>query len=179
MEFGDLLNLVRDSYITQFAAFVDQQKASHDEGSPEVKFELSDSDFFGNAYCADYASPEDGGHVVELSPDEEISFDPLQVSFGEMEMSVTRLAWHDMTFSLAPGCIAPDRIAPMLQPWFETWFDPEEQRFDPDTRFSGNIHALTLDADGMNIDFGTAPLDAFVELIERLETEGCKAVAIS
>ena len=177
MEFGDLLNLVRDSYITQFSAFVDQQRASHADGAPEVKFELSeDSDFFGHAYCADYASPEDGGHVVELSPDEEISFDPLQVSFGEMEMAVTRLAWHDMTFSLGQGGhVASDK----LTPWFQTWFDPNEERFDPDTRFSGNIHALTLDADGMNVDFGTAPLDAFIELVELLETGGCKAVAIS
>ncbi|MDI7773868.1 hypothetical protein [Asticcacaulis sp. EMRT-3] len=177
MEFGELLLLVRDSYISQFAAFIDQQNASHIGGAPEVKFELSeDSEIFGHIYCADYASEEDGGHVVELAPDEEISFDPLEVSFGAMEIAVTRLAWHDMTISIGQGGhVAPEALAP----WFETWFDPDEQRFDPDTRFSGNIHALTLDRDGLNVDFGTAPMDAFVELIDLLEEQGCKAVAIS
>ncbi|ESQ86341.1 hypothetical protein AEAC466_03840 [Asticcacaulis sp. AC466] len=159
MEFEELIELARESYMGQFVTFADMQAKTHIKGKAEVKFVLEDSDLYRNYYCADYASSEDG-NITELMPDEEVSFDPIEVSLEDMDMRVERLQWNDINIKSEPPLTDAE-----LADWFETWFDPDDKTFDPDTRFSGNIHSLTIDGEGIHVDMGTAPLDAFVELL--------------
>jgi hypothetical protein len=176
VEFEELLELARDSYVGQFVDFVDKQSALFEQGAAEVKLQISgDSEFYRNYFCADFASNDDDGHVVELAPDEEVTFDPVEVSLGEMDMTVTRLVWNDVTVTSNDRTL----LASDFAEWFETWFDPEETTFDPDTRFSACIHSLKVDSAQVTVDFGTAPVTALADLLMRFESLGCRSLTVS
>jgi hypothetical protein len=175
LEFEDLIELVRDSYISQFSDFIDRVSKEHGDGSGEVKLKLSgDSALYRNYYCADYVRADDGGNVIELAPDEEVTFDPVDVVLGQMDMRVERLQWNDVTLKLEGVLDSRD-----LDEWFETWFDPDDTTFDPDTRFSGNIHSLTVDDEGVHVDLGTAPTEALVDLLVTIEDLGYRKVTVN
>ncbi len=180
MEFEDLIDLVRDSYLGQFSEFIDQQvKTAEAEGAKkgtgEVKLQLpEDSGLYRNYYCADFMGADDASNIVELSPDEEVTFDAVDVTLGQMEMRVERLQWNDLNIALDGPLDGRD-----LAEWFEQWFDPEDAVFDPDTRFSGNIHSLTIDGESLAVDLGTAPSDALVDLLATLEALGYKHIRMS
>ena len=176
MEFEELLELARDSYVGQFADFVDKQTALFDKGAAEVKLQISgDSEYYRNYFCADFASNDDDGHIVELAAEEEVTFDPVEVSLGEMDMTINRLVWNDITITSNDRTL----LASDFAEWFETWFDPEETTFDPDTRFSACIHSLKVDSERVTVDFGTAPVTALADLLMRFESLGCQSLTVS
>ncbi|OYW80562.1 MAG: hypothetical protein B7Z26_06280 [Asticcacaulis sp. 32-58-5] len=176
MDFEDLMALSRDSYVSQFAGFIETQKGLFDKGAAEVKFQLSDhSGLYRQFYCADFATGDAGGQIVELTPDEEVSFDPVSVSLGELEMTVQRLSWHDVTLTVEDAVPPPEAFAE----WFETWFDPDEVNKDWDSMYSSRVHSLLLDGHDIHVDFGTAPVEALVELFVLLEEAGVKAATVS
>ena len=64
MEFEDLIELVRDSYIVQFSEFMTRVQNEHGDGLGEVKLQLSEnSSLYRNYYCADFIRAGDGGNV--------------------------------------------------------------------------------------------------------------------
>ncbi|HTM82776.1 hypothetical protein [Asticcacaulis sp.] len=176
MEFEELLELARDSYVGQFADFVDKQAALFDKGAAEVKLQISgDSEYYRNYFCADFASNDDDGHIVELAAEEEVTFDPVEVSLGNMEITINRLVWNDITIASNDRTL----LAGDFAEWFETWFDPEETTFDPDTRFSACIHSLKVDSTQVTVDFGTAPITALADLLMRFESLGCQSLTVN
>jgi len=176
VEFEELLELARDSYVGQFVDFVDKQTALHDQGAAEVKFVIDgDSEFYRNYYCTDFASNDGEGQIIELAPDEEVTFDPVEVSLGEMDMTVSRLVWNDVTIASNDRSLQGGDFAD----WFETWFDPDETSFDPDTRFSACIHSLRVMPEQVTVDLGTAPVTALADLLMRFESLGCRSLTVS
>jgi hypothetical protein len=175
LDFEDLLELARDSYVDQFKNFVDQHIKKYIQGGPEVKLKLSEeSSLYKSIYCADFITPDKGVQIIEMDPDRELSFDPLVVSLGEMEMTVEALNWDDikLTHTGAP------EILQGVDAWFQTWFDPEDENINLDTRFSGHIHSLLIENNSLSVDFGTAPVQAFIDLLLLLEMNGAKALKI-
>ncbi len=176
MEFEDLLELTRDSYIDQFATFIENQTRVFEQGSAEVKFQVPDEGgYYRNYYCADFASSDGGGHIVEMTPDEEVTFDVVEVSLGEMDMKIGRLVWNDIHIK----CNDQALVADDFSEWFDTWFDPDETNFDPDTRFSACIHSLRVEANGVSVDMGTAPIVALADLLMRFESLGCRSLSVN
>ncbi len=174
MDFEELLSLARDSYVGQFVTFVDQQLLSGAPGTSEVKLQLDGSALYRQYYCVDFLSDAGDKPAIELAPDEEVTFDPVEVTLGEMEMSVSRLQWNDVVIATG-GPVDPRD----LEDWFEDWFDPDDTTFDPDTRFSGNIHSLLIEGENLSVDLGTAPVEALIELLVLLETLGYRKLRIS
>ncbi|MGI8840197.1 MAG: hypothetical protein ACR2F8_05370 [Caulobacteraceae bacterium] len=62
--------------------------------------------------------------------------------------------------------------------WFEYWFDPDERRHDPSLKLSGKIHSLLVDEATASVDFGTAPTDAFWQLLGILESAGASDIKV-
>ena len=176
MDFEELLELARDSYMDQFATFIENQTRQYETGSAEVKFEVpEDGGFYRNYYCCDYASSDGGGHIIEMTPEEEVTFDPIEVSLGDMEMTVGRLVWNDINITANDVTLLADDFSE----WFDTWFDPDETNFDPDTRFSACIHSLRIDKNVVSVDLGTAPIVALADLLMRFESLGCQSLTVN
>lgn len=177
MDFEDLLELARDSYVGQFLTFADQQVVAQPDGTLEAKLVVTaDAGLYRELYCADFVYEDDGGKIVELTPDEEVSFEPVVATLGDMQITLERLNWHDVSIEITDR---PDTSGLQgIDAWFETWFDPDEQNPDLDSRFSGHIHSLLVDGVNLHVDFGTAPVQALIDLLLLLEMNACAAIRV-
>ena len=194
MDVVDLVTRVRDHFIEQFGAFVEQQEDACKFGSPEVKLQMSpDSALYEQLYCVDFIKPsgeadesdEDDGEeldedeinegMVDFQPGFFLEFDPTSGTFGSMAVEIEQLRWDDVIIRHDLEPLPEDRIAE----WFELWFDPEDERYDPEARFGGIIHSLLVEPGLISVDFGTAPVNAFWDLLELLESSGAKRAVIA
>lgn len=178
MDVQSLVTRVRDHYVEQFEQFVERQREICARGAPEVKFELSDpasnTKLFHKLYCADFVRNDAGSIVVAFEPADILSFDTISGSLGSMGVAIERLRWDDVVIQhdlkVMPG--------QELSDWFKRWFDPEDERFELSGSDCGVIHSLIIDTGMLSIDFGTAPADAFWELLNVLESAGASKVRV-
>jgi hypothetical protein len=98
----------------------------------------------------------------------------ISASFGAAALSIDALLWDDVIIRHDVASIPSDKIAD----WFQRWFDPDDERHDPDAELSNIIHSLRVKPYLLEIDFGTAPMDAFWEMLELLEGAGASDIRI-
>ena len=154
----ELIKRIRDHYVEQFKAFVAWQRQELGEGAGEVKFQLNGGEgLFRNLYCVDFVANIDGqASVREMQPDRVLNFAPFTGGIGEADLEVRELRWDDVIID------HDIQTAPNgLESWFDTWFDPEDKRYDPKADLSGCIHSLSVSPGRVMADFGTAPPEAF------------------
>jgi hypothetical protein len=77
---------------------------------------------------------------------------------------------------------AADNLAPLME-WFDRWFDAEETLTPGEDGLLGVIHSMTVErpTDGqarLMIDFGSAPIDAFQELIDAIFSVAAQSVEV-
>ncbi|HET6160310.1 MAG TPA: hypothetical protein VFE34_18340 [Dongiaceae bacterium] len=168
---------VRDHYIEQFRAFAAKQKRECGVGASEVKLQLSDkSELFRRMYCVDFIQKDDGEHrVIELQPALFLKFDTISGSFGAASLSIEHLRWDDVLIYHDLAIPPADDISS----WFDRWFDPEDSRMDENADLSSVIHCLTIRSGVLSIDLGTAPPDAFWDILDILERGGATSIRVS
>jgi hypothetical protein len=102
------------------------------------------------------------------------------------------LKWkHTFPVKISPFSwnACPVRIVParkdiaLLVEWFEHWFDPDETATPGDDGLLGVVHSLASQPAQANavylmIDLGSAPVEAFEELIDAIHATGAEAVEI-
>lgn len=180
MDVASLIAGVRDDYVEQFDAFVEQQAGAHPDGAPEVKLRLSEgSGLLNDLFCVDFLVQGDGAtEAIELHPPRHPAFDPFDGGVAGLRIRFEDLRWDDAILRFTGGGPDPEALAL----WFLTWFDPHELRGaaanDEDADLSGVIHSVALTDGALHVDFGTAPPEAFWELLEVLAEGGVTAVTI-
>ncbi len=97
----------------------------------------------------------------------------------ELPVDIRPFPWNACKLKIAN---ASDDLAPLNQ-WFDRWFDPEEKLVPGEDGLLGVIHAMTFDqpVDGARIlliDFGSAPIEAFQELIDAIFEIGARRVEV-
>lgn len=115
--------------------------------------------------------------------------------------SITMLSFEPIDFEWTDGL--PIRIAPFtwdvcdfrafgipeisdwshLRGWFDRWFDGEDTRQPDEHGLYGVIHCLSDpkregDATIIRVDFGSAPVEAFEELLDALRDSGATKIEI-
>jgi hypothetical protein len=168
---------VRDHYVEQFRAFAEEQKRECAVGASEVKLELSDkSELFRRMYCVDFIEKNGDKHrVVELQPALFLKFNTISGSFGAAVLSIEHLRWDDVEIHHDLPALPIDAISE----WFDRWFDPEDSRLDQNADVSTVIHSLYVRPGVLSIDLGTAPPDAFWDILAILERAGATSVRVS
>ena len=167
-----LTSQVRDHYVAQFEAFVAEQERLH-PGGAEIKAQLPGGTFLRHRICIDYVvkATEQG---VEFQPDKYLRFEPFSGSYGNARLTIEQLRWGDVLIDHdlpAP----PERT---LDNWFERWFDPDDARFDPDAAVGHIIHSVLIEPGLVSVDFGTAPVEAFWQLLDLLEEAGARKIRV-
>lgn len=175
MDLTELLTTVQHHYTAQLVVFIAEQKA-HGQGAGEVNFQLSaGSQLFRDLYCADFAfgpKAPGGPKIVDMWPDKALSFPPSTYKHGSVSIRIESLRWDNVKIMYSGR-------KPDLGPWFETWFDPDDKRHDPKAALGGKIHSLSIGDGVVNVDFGSAPPKAFIEMTEAFASAGVRQLTVS
>lgn len=170
-----LIARVRDHFIAQFKSFVVDRQRNCTHGASELKLLLDEPNpFFQRLYCLDFISNDGEYQRFVLEPEGVETFDVISVPFGAAALSISPLRWDAAVVQHDLALMPLDEIAI----WHRRWFDPDDERLDPNAALSGVIHALTIESGALLIDFGTAPPDAFWELLRLLESAGAKNIRV-
>lgn len=170
-DLAGLIQKVREHYVEQFRLFTAAQNSElkNPAVSGEMKFQVGDeAGVFRNIAVVDYCAIEgEGLHARELQPDFELTFKPFSCSVGEALLDVSWIRWDNVNIEI--DCDPP---LDALNLWFDTWFDPEELHYDPGAEFSNCIHRVVVVGRELAVDFGTAPAEAFSDLVGLLVVDG-------
>ena len=111
-----------------------------------------------------------------------ISFNPARVWIGNVEFWLRPFSWDHCVLTL--NCeTEPLQFAP-FRAWFERWFDADDVK-EPDSRgLCGVVHFLDepVISNGrvfITADLGSAPVEAFHELLEACAESGPREVWVS
>lgn len=175
---------IRNHYLNTYLDAIAAFKARHEqaeieaianvpgiEGQPEIyrwrRFDMVDQ------------TPEPP-RIANFTPDTHVNFEP-QSSLWQKKMKIRfePIAWNDAGFE----CIGLSMQKAQLVQWAERWMDPNSQRPVDNHGLGGRIHAITFPAKKVNrleffVDFGSAPVQAFQELLQVLMLAGTKKVRI-
>jgi hypothetical protein len=78
-----LVTRVRDHFVAQFKAFVEEQPRLYPVGTPELKLNFNrHGDLFKDLYCIDFASHEGEWELRELQPENVLLFAPFSFPVG-------------------------------------------------------------------------------------------------
>lgn len=169
----ELTSQVRDHYVAQFQAFIESQERADRAGGAEVKLQLQGGGLFRHLMCVDFVATAEN-QVVEFQPDKYLRFDAFSGAYGNARLSMEQLRWNDVL--IAHDLPAPPQSA--LESWFQRWFDPDDTRHDPNAAVGNVIHSLLIEPGVVSVDFGTAPVEAFWELLDLLEEAGAKKLRV-
>jgi hypothetical protein len=189
MTVGQLVDDIRDRYLKEFRECMTYVK----QKGMEVMSE---------AVCTD----ENGALAREGTLNLPLRLDVVGLADGEGKDticvdSITMLSFDPMDFKWTGGL--PTRLAPFtwdacdirafgipetsdwshLRGWHDRWFDGEDTRQPDEHGLCGVIHFLSdPQRDGnamiMRVDFGSAPVEAFEELLDALHDSGATKIEI-
>jgi hypothetical protein len=118
--------------------------------------------------------------IVNFRPDTHVAFEPQSLVWQKkMKIRLEPLAWHNVEFECT-GLI-PQKS--QLEPWAIRWIDPQNKRQPDHHGIGGWVHAVSYPEKKVNhqvffVDFGSAPVQAFQELMQVLMLAGVKKVRI-
>lgn len=117
---------------------------------------------------------------VMVDPSTRLRFQTLLITEDGMRVSVKPFGWDHAEFVVRfPG----KPVVQALLQWFLTWFDPDDNNaVDPDG-LSGVVHylsdpAYSKDKLRFDVDFGSAPVEAFHALVQTLKQMGASAMEV-
>ena len=169
----ELTRRVRDHYVAQFQAFIEEQERSDSVGVAEVKFQLQGGRLYRHLMCVDFVAKAEK-QVVEFLPGKYLRFDAFSGSYGNARLSIQQLRWNDALISHD----LPTTPESALESWFQRWFDPDDERHDQNAALGNVIHWLAIAPGIVTVDFGTAPVEAFWEMLDLLEEAGARKLRV-
>lgn len=170
-----LVHNIRDAYVDQFRTFAEERNGAG-MGATEVKVQLHRSDhLFRKLICVDFLRITDDGHEPELfRPERQLQFASFETRIGGVSVAISSFGWDGVEIRYD----SPKPVEEILGGWFEHWFDPEDERLDPEALLNGNIHNIVVVEGGVSVDLGTAPPEAFSSLIAAFEQAGISRLRV-
>ena len=185
---GEALDQIREHYIRHFVDIFNQHVET--EGV-SIVHEAAFCDADGNAVVEGELSLPARGDLfivrdgtveesIQVDTESMLGFEPLEFQWPDSELIVdlSPFQWNWIQLR-TPGLTPPVNWQP-LRGWFDQWFkddDPEEGEL------LGGIHFMSdpEEHDGqlqISIDLGTAPREAFEEMLDALARIGIKRLLI-
>lgn len=176
MEFLELLEAIRAEYITFYEATYEQQVKQHEGVFPEVGFNVPDT-IYRDTYVFDFVL-RDGEQIAALDTSMPVAVDPEALDFDYNGINVTVLGptWEAVSFYPTPA--VPEDFEG-FGAWYDYWLDIEATRKPEGAVFGGVIHSAGFYDDRIDIDFGSAPVEAFTQLLDLLAVQGVTQVTIT
>lgn len=185
MGIGELLDSIRDFYLEKFASQIEELQGNltiivepallTKDGEYAIEGEL------GLPYRTDIITTQNGEVVDSLMVDTEemLSFQGINFEWqDEFQVEMLPFQWNFCPCEMQNGPENPDWMN--IKDWFFKWF--EEHELD-DPHFNGCLHYMSdpkMEGDRykIDIDLGSAPVEAFEELLDAIAATGFSAMRI-
>src|SRR5262249_2145724 len=154
----------------------------HDAGVPEVKGEATEENprkpyryYTLDIFCrrGEKSCP------IEVNLAAANAMTPVRENWQGLDVTLHPFVWNGLEFRL-DGDLADDA---RLVAWMDKWMDIAEKKPKDKNHLSQIAHNVTQPEKrragwSFSVDFGSAPLDAFVELIEVVRATGAKKLEL-
>lgn len=163
----EYLEEVRGAYIERFARAVAKRGAEHTGIEMLIERPSDDEpDQLFRLLRADMLLVDEATARVEVI-EGPFAIDDLLFDFAGVPVTIHDLAWENCLLSVH----GPDPNVVALAVWGTLWIDVEDRRQPDAAGLKHAIHEISRprrhDGDwSMHVDFGTADVDAFIELLE-------------
>ena len=170
---------VRSSYIRslEHAIRAEREKNPDARVLQEVVAQTEDQSY---KTCWDIAIERRDGQLEPVLVDlqEFLPWQPARIRVGSLSVLVEPFLWHVCSVVVRPAP-AEDSWTALAQ-WFDRWFDRNQQ---PGERFRNAVHWMNdpEDKNGhlcLQVDLGTAPADALIDLLDTLGAMGATSAAV-
>jgi hypothetical protein len=164
----ETVNIERNRYIEFFKKGIEQLKKDKNQYAIELLIE-SNSDTLKLPFKLIrldfiYKDEQNADRLLSLQLDSIQDYQPIIETIKNTSFEIFPFCWDNCK-------IITEKIdTSKLIPWIETWIDIESSRY---TDFSNSIHNCTMiqnieGKDEIVVDFGTAPIESFTDLMELL-----------
>lgn len=183
MELAERLKAVRDDYTDYFSEVL-KRLSEESEIAAELLIQIPDSE---GRIVADLFRIDILAGTPEQPRGKEVNVDPLQLDSEEfslesgLNVTISEFLWNGAEFH---SKVFDLNIEPFAE-WYHKWMDLADAKEADDSGLCQVIHSVTApqlsDAEDemfFAIDFGSAPVEAFMELLEILSKVGIDAVSV-
>ncbi len=183
--FSDLLNTIRGHYVDFLRVAVREKRTF---GPVEVGLQLAIGDG-SNPHNSRFNLPfrvdlitgsAKAPRIFKVELDTRVGFDPIASDLAEgFTVTIEPFSW-DSCDVVASGDIQ-DWQLPLE--WFERWFDREDQKPADADGIAPVIHEMTEPQPtnlgvAFTVDFGAAPIEAFIDLMLTLHKKGMTEIRV-
>ena len=180
MAFVDIIEKVRNQYLSNYSDAIESYKQRHDDITTELLLEVpsDESDKLYRLYRIDITYES---QLVDINTDTYLNFEPFEVTIDdELSIQVHPFYWNALEIY---GALDLDKLSEFRQ-WANKWIDPDDQKETDEDGFSGVIHGVTRPEKQGNlwmtsIDLGTAKIKCVWDLLKILKDAGLNEVKVS
>lgn len=180
---GALLDQIRAHYVDRLAATVaDHEGAIAEPALRDEQGVVATEGQLALGMRVDVVIVEHGKRQesLEVDPTTRLSFEPISFDWeGGLDVELRPFCWNGLSLLLSGDEIAPAALVR----WFKKWFDEDDERAVLPNGLCGVVHFLsdprpTNGGVRFEADFGSAPVEAFEELLDSCREAGAQSVCI-
>jgi hypothetical protein len=176
------LDAERENYLSVYLRGIAKARDKHDVAVPEVKIETTKEKLRKTSryYILDiFCRRGDQSGPIEVNLAAAAAFRPVSESWQGLDVTLHPFVWNGLEFRL-DGDLADEAG---LLAWMNKWMDIPERKPKDENRLAQIVHNVTqpertVSGWSFSVDFGSAPLDAFVELIDVVRASGTKRLEL-
>src|SRR4051794_34280994 len=176
------LDAERENYLAISLRAIADARRAHDVTVAEVKVETTREKFRKpyRYYTLDiFCRRGDKSGPIEVNLAAASAFPRASENWQGLEVTLHPFVWNGLEFRL-DGDLADEAA---LLAWMDRWMDVPETKPKDENRLSQIVHNVTQPERtqsgwSFSVDFGSAPLDAFVELIEVVRASGARKLQL-
>jgi hypothetical protein len=178
----EMLDAERENYHSVYLHALCEARGQHDTAVPEVKVHTTLEKLRKpyRHYTLDiFCRRGDKSGPIEVNLTAADAFDPVSERWQGLGVALHPFVWNGLEFRI-DGDLADDAA---LVAWMDRWMDIGDKKPKDANGLSEIVHNVTQpertrDGWSFSVDFGSAPLDAFVELIEVVRASGAKKLEL-
>lgn len=170
-----LLEALRTDYMREFETAYYRQVEQNEQVFPEIATEISEGPYKRLFVVDLLAKNGDANSAIEVGTSEAAYGGEITLKYKGLTIEFGRVAWDGMRFALQP---VPNEMIGFEQ-WFDKWMDLEGTRHVAGQITSSVIHSSVLEIGLVEVDFGSAPTSASMELFDIFEMNDVKFVSVS
>ncbi|CAN5904231.1 hypothetical protein BH11MYX2_BH11MYX2_18980 [soil metagenome] len=176
---GEMLTQLRAAHVRYLPGLVSRLRTQNADVLAEGLAEVDDARVFGGLLRFDAIATGPKVHDLQVAALPNVQHG-MSIDVNYTPCAVIRFAWNECRVQAR---VDDERWNFALRAWLTTWLDPEDRNPVDMLGLSNVVHSIRdlCVVDGMlsfNVDFGSAPIECFGELIGALVHAGASFVAI-